>query len=124
MSQSISILIVDDNLSMARVLADVLAASGYQVYTASSGADALAILKDHPVHVLLTDVILPAMNGLELYRATRQTHPSLIIMFMTAYAADELIRQGIREGIKTVLNKPVDMDLLISMLSVLQRNIN
>ena len=117
MLASLSVLIVDDNASMASALADVLDAKGYQVYTANSGAAALAILRDHPVHVLLTDVIMPDMNGVELYRATRQTQPSLVTIFMTAYAADDLIQQGLREGIKTVLTKPVDMGFLLYLLS-------
>ena len=117
MLASLSVLIVDDNASMARSLTDVLEARGYQVYSATSGIAALAILRDHPVHVLLTDVIMPDMNGVELYRATRQTQPGLVTIFMTAYAADDLIQQGLREGIKTVLTKPVDMDFLLYLLS-------
>lgn len=117
MLASLSVLIVDDNASMARSLTDVLEARGYQVYSATSGAAALAILREHPVHVLLTDVIMPDMNGVELYRATRQSQPSLVTIFMTAYAADDLIQQGLREGIKTVLTKPVDMDFLLYLLS-------
>ena len=46
------------------------------------------------------------MNGLELYRETRKLDPQLITIFMTAYAADELIQQGMAEGVKTVLTKP------------------
>src|SRR5512140_2017190 len=105
MLASLSVLIVDDNASMALSLSDVLETRGYQVYTANSGAAALVILRDHPVQVLLTDVIMPDMNGVELYRATRQTRPDLVTIFMTAYAADELIQQGLQEGIKTVLPK-------------------
>jgi YesN/AraC family two-component response regulator len=71
--------------------------------------------------VLLTDVIMPGMNGVELFRATRKSHPQLITIFMTAYAADDLIQQGMQEGIKTVLNKPVDMDFLMNLLSSTRR---
>ena len=46
------------------------------------------------------------MNGLEFYRETRNLYPQLITIFMTAYAADELIQQGMAEGVKTVLTKP------------------
>ena len=121
MLASLSVLIVDDNASMASALADVLDAKGYQVYTANSGAAALAILRDNPVHVLLTDVIMPDMNGVELYRATRKTNPNLITLLMTAYAADDIIRQGMAEGIKTVLNKPVDIVVLLNLFSAYKR---
>jgi two-component system response regulator YesN len=116
MGELISVLVVDDNASMAESLADVLEVKGFATYSASSGVEAIAILHDHPVDILLTDVIMPEMNGVELYRETRQAHPRLTTFFMTAYSADDLIQQGMKEGIKTVLNKPVDIDLLILLL--------
>ncbi len=121
MTEALSILIVDDNPFMATSLADVLELKGFTVHTANSGKKALSILQDHPVDLLLTDVIMPEMNGLELFRATRQTHPKIVTWFMTAYAADELIQQGLQEGIKTVLNKPLDIDLLFTILNATQK---
>ncbi len=122
MSASISILVVDDNPDMATVLADILDLRGFTVHAATSGAEALEIMRNHPVDILLTDVKMPEMNGLELYRATRKPYPKLITIFMTAYAADDLIRQGMVEGIKTVLTKPVDIKFLLLLFSV-QRKI-
>jgi CheY-like chemotaxis protein len=116
-----SILIVDDNPSMAAALADILVIKGYETYVVSSGAEALQVLRDHPVDVLLTDVIMPEMNGVSLYRQTRQAYPHLTTVLMTAYAADELIQQGMAEGIKTVLTKPVDIDFLILLLSTFKK---
>ena len=123
MSESISILIVDDNPSMASSLADILEVKGFEVYTAHSGAEALEILREHPVDILLTDVRMPDMNGVELYRATRQTHPHLITVLMTAYAADDIIQQGMAEGIKTVLQKPVDIGFLLNLFLSYKGNI-
>jgi two-component system response regulator YesN len=121
MSESFSVLVVDDNPSMAKALADVLDVKGFEVYAACSGAEALQILRDHPVDILLTDVIMPEMNGVALYREARKTHPRLTTFLMTAYAADDLIQQGMKEGIKTVLTKPVDIDFLLSLFSALKR---
>ena len=121
MSESISILIVDDNPSMADTLADILGVKGFEVHSAYSGAEALETLRDYPFDILLTDVRMPDMNGVELYRATRQTHPHLITVLMTAYAADDIIRQGMAEGIKTVLNKPVDIVVLLNLFSAYKR---
>ncbi len=59
---------------------------------------------------------MPDMNGLELYRKTRENHPHLITFLMTAYAADDLIQQGIAEGVKTVLTKPVDISLFLNLM--------
>jgi CheY-like chemotaxis protein len=54
---------------------------------------------------------------LELYRETRKFSPRLITIFMTAYSADELIQQGMAEGVKTILDKPLDMNFLVRLLS-------
>jgi CheY-like chemotaxis protein len=121
MRESLSVLIVDDNPSAARSLVDVLDVKGFEVFSAYSGAEALAILRDHPVDILLTDVKMPDMNGVALYRETRKTHPRLTTFLMTAYAADEIIQQGMKEGIKTVLTKPVNIDFLITLLSAVRR---
>ena len=94
----------------------------FTVHLADSAEKALALLQVHPVAVMITDVIMTEMNGLELYRATKESHPKLITMFMTAYAAEDLIQQGLKEGIKTVLNKPVNMDLLILFLKAIENS--
>lgn len=117
MDASLSILIVDDNPSVLQALEDILIIKGYEVHTASSGAEALEILRDHRVEILLTDVRMPDMNGVVLHRATRKIHPHLTTILMTAYAADHIIEQGMKEGIKTVLNKPLDIDFLLTLLS-------
>jgi two-component system, response regulator YesN len=124
MSESVSILVVDDNQSMAKSLRDVLELKGYVVYAAGSGAEALEILCDHPVDIMVTDVIMAEMNGVALHRNARKTHPKLTTFLMTAYSADDLIQEGMREGIKTVLNKPVDIDLLLSLLSITGRGLH
>ena len=116
-----SILIVDDNRSLADALVDILVLKDFETFVASSGTEALQILHDHPIDVLLTDVIMAEMDGVALYRQTRQAYPQLITILMTAYAADELIQQGMAEGIKTVLTKPVDIDFLILLLSTYRR---
>ena len=121
MSETISILVVDDNPDMANVMADILDAKGFKVHAAVSGAEALEIMRDHPVDILLTDVKMSGMNGLELYRETRKPYPRLITIFMTAYSADDLIQQGMKEGIKTVLTKPVDIKFLLLLFSAHKR---
>jgi CheY-like chemotaxis protein len=121
MSETLCILVVDDNPSMADSLADILEIKGFTVRAAASGKEALEILREGPVDFLLTDVKMPEMNGLDLYRATRKLYPRLITVFMTAYAADDLIQQGMAEGVKTVLTKPVEINFLLLMFSAYKR---
>jgi DNA-binding NtrC family response regulator len=117
MSELTSILVVDDQPAVATTLADILEYKGFTVYPAFSGAEALRILDEHPIDILLTDVRMPDMNGVVLYRETRKSHPGLTTYLMTAYAADEIIQQGMKEGIKTVLTKPLDIDLVVAIFT-------
>jgi len=121
MSETITILVVDDHPAVATTLADILDARGFKVYAAFSGAEALEVLRNEHVDILLTDVRMPDMNGVVLYRAARKTHPRLTTYLMTAYAADDIIQQGMKEGIKTVLTKPLEIDLIIALFSAAKR---
>jgi CheY-like chemotaxis protein len=120
MSEPTAILVVDDHSSVAITLADILEAKGFKVYAAMSGAEALKILGEHTIDILLTDVRMPDMNGVMLYREVRKTHPGLSAYLMTAYAADDIIQQGMKEGIKTVLTKPLDIDLVVAIFMAVQ----
>jgi CheY-like chemotaxis protein len=117
----ITILVVDDNPEMATVLADILELNGFKVHAANSGAQALQIMAEQPVDTLLTDVKMPEMNGLELYQQAKQSYPNIVTIFMTAYAADDLIQQGMAEGVKTVLTKPVDIKFLLLLFKAHRR---
>lgn len=117
MSENACILVVDDNPLMTKTLVDILSATGYTVHAAYSGSEALKILETNAVDILLTDVRMPDMNGVELYRKTRETHPNMVTFLMTAYAADHIIHAGMAEGIKTVLTKPLDIDMLLMLFS-------
>jgi CheY-like chemotaxis protein len=121
MNESLSILVVDDNPSIAGILADILDVKGFEVHAAYSGAEAIEILRAHPIDVMLTDVKMPDLNGVELYRATRKLYPNLTTVLMTAYAADDLIQQGLTEGIKTVLSKPVNIDYMLVLFDAYKR---
>ena len=124
MSETIHILVVDDIPDMANSLADILEMKGFAVHAAASGAEALEILRGQAVDILLTDVKMPGMNGLELYREARKLYPKVTTIFMTAYSADELIQQGRVEGIKAILDKPVDMEFLFTLLrSIIRINL-
>ena len=117
MSELTSVLIVDDQPEVATSLADILEIKGFKVYPAFSGAEALGILEKHAIDILLTDVRMPDMNGVDLYREVRKTHPHVTTYLMTAYAADEIIQLGMKEGIKTVLTKPLDIDLIVALFT-------
>jgi CheY-like chemotaxis protein len=122
-SKPTAILVVDDHPSVAITLGDILEAKGFKVYSAISGMDALKIMGEQPIDILLTDVRMPDMDGVKLNREVRKSFPNVTTYLMTAYAEDDLIQQGMKEGIKTVLSKPLDIDLVVSLFKAV-RNIS
>jgi two-component system, NtrC family, response regulator HydG len=122
MDPKLRILIVDDDQRMTRTLADILSTSGHEVEEAGSGAEALEKVSTQTFDCVLTDVKMPEMNGVELHRHLRLAQPGLPVMLMTAYAADELIRQGLDEGVVGVFDKPLAMNQLLAFFASLAKN--
>jgi len=116
MSKSLRILLVDDNPLMARTLADILEVEGYQVLLANSDVEAMEMIYLSFVDILLTDVRMPGMNGVELAREAVKINPLLRIILLTAYLNDKVLQQARDDGIVNILEKPVDMPFLLSLL--------
>ncbi len=108
-----TILVVDDD-AWVRVLArDVLAADGYRVLEAADGPDAIRVASEHPgpIHLLLTDVVMPGMNGCELAAALAARRPGMKVMFMSAYDRDFLVARGL-DPTGPVITKPFTIEYL------------
>jgi len=121
MDEALSILVVDDHPFYVDTLAAVLGVNGFIVHKAYSGEKALEILQDHPVDILLTDVNMPGMDGVELYRKTKKIRPSVTAVLMTSSAEEVLIRKGKAEGVKAILDKPVDIEFLLTLFRSINR---
>jgi two-component system, NtrC family, response regulator HydG len=121
MDDRLSILVVDDYPLYLNNLASVLHINGFKVHKAHSGAEALEFLEAHPVDILLTDIKMPGMNGVELYRETKKIRPAIAAVLMTAYAEDELIQQGRAEGVKAILDKPLDIEFLLTLFRSIKK---
>jgi two-component system cell cycle sensor histidine kinase/response regulator CckA len=108
-----TILVVDDD-QWVRVLArDVLAGEGYRVLEAADGQDAIRVAAEHPgpIHLLLTDVVMPGMNGCELAAGLVPLLGGLKVMFMSAYDRDFLVTHGLNP-IGPVITKPFTTEYL------------
>lgn len=104
--REIRILIVDDDATFLRLLAAVLAKEGYVVSTAASGPEALAFLERDSVDVVLADLAMPEMDGIELIGRIRESQPLLPILLMTAFAEDRELRRAMGAGAADFLPKP------------------
>jgi len=104
------ILIVDDEPGIRRILEAVFAKDGYKVYSAENGRKALEILENTPISIVITDLIMPDMNGIELLKAARQKRPEIIVVVMTAYGAIKTAVDAIRYGAADYITKPFDVN--------------
>jgi DNA-binding NtrC family response regulator len=113
--KDIRILVVDDDMGICRSIEEMLAAEGCVVETAGDGAEGLRKIESSNFDVVLTDVVMPEMDGYELYTAVRERYPNLPVLMMTAfhYDKDHIIKRSKIKGLKDVLfKKPVDPDRL------------
>lgn len=122
MNKKLHILIVDDDLAMTRTLGDILSLSDHEIVTVNSGADGLEKSLEQKFDCVLTDVRMPGMDGIEFHRQLHQTQPGLPVVLMTAFAADEIIVQGLAEGVVGVVDKPLNINHLLSFFDSLARN--
>jgi PAS domain S-box-containing protein len=108
---SLRLLVVDDDLGVCRSLRDLLGREGCKVTTAVSGREALALLEKQRFDLILSDVVMPDVDGYELYCAVKQREPDLPVVLMTAfyYDKDHIIKRSVLEGLRGVIfKKPVD----------------
>jgi two-component system response regulator HydG len=122
MNPKLRILIVDDDRRMTRTLADILSMAGHEVVEAWSGYQALEKARAQAFDCVLTDVKMPEMDGVQLHHQLRQVQPGLPVVLMTAYAADQIIRSGLDDGVVGVLDKPLDMNQLLNFFTMLAKN--
>ncbi len=108
--RSLRVLIVDDEAGMRQSLRRIMLAKGFEVEVAASGAEAIEIAGDYQPQVLLLDIRMPGLNGVETYRQLKQLCPDATAIFMTAYSSAHLTDEAMEEGAATVLSKPVNID--------------
>lgn len=110
MSDQRTVLIVEDEDNMRRMLGALLRRAGYRVLEARDGAEALGVLDDAAVHAVVTDLKMPRMNGLELLEATRRRRGSLPVILLTAYGTIGSAVEALKQGAFDYLTKPFDPD--------------
>ncbi len=109
MAQPLTVLIVDDEPSILRTLSLCLRRAGFACETFSDSRAALERLrKDPPVHILLTDVVMPGMDGLEMIRILREEGAFTQVVVMTAYSSVDRILEAYRLGASDFLPKPFE----------------
>jgi DNA-binding NtrC family response regulator len=105
-----TLLIADDEANIRRVLEAIFKKDGYNVLVAENGLHALELAGKNKIDVLITDLIMPDMNGVELLQKIKERHPQLIAVMITAYATIKTCVDAMRYGAADYITKPFDMN--------------
>jgi PAS domain S-box-containing protein len=110
-----TILVVEDMIGLRRLISRTLESTGYKVITAASGDEALRLLEQHhePVHLMVTDVVMPGMSGRSLAERLDQLRPEMKVLYMSGYTDDVILRHGVLDAGVPFVNKPFRVDDLI-----------
>ncbi len=108
-----SILIIDDEPNLRKTLTDILRAKGYLTFEANDGAEGLAMLRQHPVHLALVDLRLPDISGLEVIARIKADYPFTEAIILTGNASLDSAIDATNKGAFSYLQKPYDMDQLL-----------
>lgn len=111
-----SILIVDDEENARLGLSKLLAHEGYEVASAANGQEALEYLRRSKVHLVISDINMPGMNGLLFLRELNRNYPSLHVIMITAYGGVESYLEAMNYGAFEYLHKPVKLEELKSVM--------
>ncbi len=115
--ESPKILIVDDEKDLVSALVERLALRGFVVEGLTSGVDAARRIEEEDFGVLVLDVKMPGIDGLELMRDIRQRHPGLPVILFTGHNSLEDAKRGIEEGAFAYLLKPIDIQELVDKIN-------
>jgi len=121
--QNTHILIVDDDLNHLKTLRTIVRSWGYQVSTADDGIKAVENVKENPFALILMDVRMAQMSGLEALKQIKQYNPAIPILIMTAYSSVDSAVDALKSGAYDYLTKPLDFEVLkISLARALEHS--
>jgi signal transduction histidine kinase len=114
-----TVLLIEDEDSVRQLAARVLQRHGYTVLEADGATQALALVETyaHPIALVLSDVVMPTLDGPELVARFKQTRPNLKVLYMSGYAGDTIVRRGGLDAGARVLEKPFSASVLLQAVS-------
>ncbi len=116
LEEKTSVLIVDDNKSLCRVLSYILNQIGYATTIASDGLEAIKMAAETPFDIILMDIRMPHMNGVEAFKEIKKLRPDAAVVMMTAYSVEELVQEALEEGAFGIVYKPLDTEKIVTLI--------
>ena len=112
-----SILVVDDDESLRRVTQLQLEEAGHRVLAASNGTEALALIEADPPALVITDLKMPGLSGLELLNRIRGSHPEITVVMITAFGTVQTAVEAMKAGAYDYITKPIDYEELVLVVN-------
>jgi two-component system, cell cycle sensor histidine kinase and response regulator CckA len=109
-----AVLVVDDEAGLRELVCRTLQAEGYATLEAGDGVEALSVMEESPVDLVVTDVVMPSMDGRELGRRISQRWPDLPILYISAYDVNDIFRRGSPSLTAPFLQKPFPLENLVT----------
>ncbi len=111
-----NILVVDDLKSIRLTLGGILEDEGHNVVLAENGYQAIEAARQMPFDVIFMDIKMPGINGVQTFREVKKINPQAVVIMMTAYSVEDLVREALEEGAYTVVYKPFDMEHIVNII--------
>lgn len=122
MKNNLIVLVVDDQPGMRQLLGSVVMETGHQVYLAENGLEAVEVVRKVRPQVVIMDVKMPVMDGLEALGEIKTIAPETEVIMMTAYISEEVKKAVAEKGARCCLAKPFEIDMVKSILSSHSKN--
>ena len=113
LEQPVRILVVDDEEMIRFFLTDVLSGEGYEVTTVSDGQEAVTLLEQEGFDLIITDMVMPGLNGIEVLRAAKRIDPQRPVIVITGYPSVETVRRLVKLGADDYVTKPFNVEVII-----------
>lgn len=120
----VKVLIVEDNNKLRKLIAVYLTHNGYKTYNATDGLEALEIINNNMIDLVICDIMMPNMDGFELIEELREIYSNLPILIVTAKESKEDKILGFKLGIDDYMVKPIDLEELLMRVKALLRRAN
>ncbi len=112
------ILVVDDEIEACKALQEFLSLKGYEVHTAMDGATAIGKVEEFRPHIVLLDLIMPGMGGMEVLKEIKKVDPSVGVIMVTVVNDHAQAKETLELGAYDYITKPVDLNYLETVLTV------
>ena len=118
--ETFKILVVDDEGSVRETLVTYLETEGYDMRTADSGVTALKVIEEFKPQVVLLDIRMPDMDGLQCLRSIMKLTPGIAVVVMSGFASEQIARKTLEIGAFEYINKPICFERLIKVLQLVK----